>query len=82
VASTADDWLYNFPNLTGENRSIGPSEWASPHCWGGSACGFQLWLLNHTPRLAGRSNAADRGLLLNWWEYALNFEDYAELKLP
>jgi hypothetical protein len=76
VTSSADDWLYNFPNLTGESRTIGPSEWTGASC--GDACGFQLWLFNHTPRAAGRSSASDGGVLLNWWEYATNFEQYAE----
>jgi hypothetical protein len=70
-------FVYNFPALTGnENRQVTPAEWAFSEAGGeGFQSGFMLWFANHVPRVAGRHND---GVLLNWWEYALNFNDYAE----
>jgi len=75
VLSTADDWLFNYPHLTGETRLIGCDEWMiesgdDPH-----EHGAFRWLCNHIPRIGGRY--AD-GALNNWWEYIVNYDDYPE----
>jgi hypothetical protein len=79
VVSNADDWMYNFPNLTGETRTVTTDEWFAT-CGGEHQCGFMQWFNNHLPRVGGRSATADGSVLLNWWEYAVNFDDYAETK--
>jgi hypothetical protein len=80
VTSNADDWMYNFPNLTGETRSISVNEWpATSWCSEQNQCGYMLWFNNHLPRVPGRAASGDdTGVLLNWWEYAINFNDYPE----
>jgi hypothetical protein len=72
VISNADDWLYNFPNLTGERRLVSTAEWAFQSS---GETGFMLWFNNHIPRLPGRHSD---GVLHNWWEYVVNFNDYPE----
>jgi hypothetical protein len=77
VTSSADDWLYNFPNLTGETRLVRVSEWSIPYpdSWDGPQYGFMLWWFNHVPRVSTRHGD---GVFNNWWEYAVNFNDYPE----
>jgi hypothetical protein len=75
VTSSADDWVYNFPNLTGESRSLDRSEWPFGPDGDKYQSGFMLWLMNHVPHVAGRHTD---GVLNNWWEYVVNFNDYPE----
>jgi hypothetical protein len=75
VTSHVDDWLYNFPNMTGETRSVSMSEYPfgpndDKYQWG-----YVMFLFNHVPRLAGRHTD---GALYNWWEYAASYNDYTE----
>ena len=72
VTSAADDWLYNFPNLTGETRTVGVPDWLFRN---DHHRGFFLWFWNRFPRVAGRHTD---GVLYNWWEYSVNLDDYAE----
>jgi hypothetical protein len=75
VMSSADDWLYNFPNLTGEKRLVSPLEWPFESSGEKEQSGYMLWLNNHVPRVAGRYSD---GVLLNWWEYVVNYNDHPE----
>jgi hypothetical protein len=75
VNSTADDWLYNFPNLTGEKRLVSMSEYPfgpndDKYQWG-----YGMFMYNHIPRVPGRHTD---GVLHNWWDYVVNFNDYPE----
>jgi hypothetical protein len=62
VTSDCDDWL-NYPNLTGERRSVSSRDWG-----GGSMRLHHLWWLGHLPRSPGISD----GVLNNWWHYILD----------
>ncbi len=75
VMSSADDWLYNFPNLTGEKRLVSPAEWPFESSGEKEQSGYMLWFNNHVPRVVGRHTD---GILDNWWEYAVNFNDHRE----
>jgi hypothetical protein len=75
VNSHADDWLYNFPSLTGESRLLDMSEYPfgpndDKYQWG-----YVMFLFNHVPRVAGRHSD---GALYNFWDYAVNYNDYPE----
>ena len=72
VTSAADDWLYNFPNLTGEARTVAVPDWLFRN---DHHRGFFLWFWNRFPRVAGRHTD---GVLYNWWEYSVNLDDYPE----
>ena len=75
VLSNADDWLYNFPNLTGEKRLVSPAEWPFESSGEKEQSGYMLWFNNHVPRVAGRYTDS---VLNNWWEYVVNYNDYPE----
>jgi hypothetical protein len=75
VTSTADDWLYNFPNLTGEKRAFDMSEYPFGPTDDKYQWGYVMFLFNHVPRVPGRHTD---NVLYNWWEYVVNFNDYAE----
>jgi hypothetical protein len=75
VTSRADDWLYNFPNLTGESRLVDMSEYPFGPTDDKYQWGYVMFLFNHVPRVPGRH--AD-GALFNWWEYAASYNDYPE----
>jgi hypothetical protein len=63
VLSECDDWLNNFPNLTGQKRMVTASEWGH-----GDIREHHKWWLKHLPRTAGRMN----GIHNNWWQYIMN----------
>lgn len=67
VPSTADDWLENWPNLTGATRMIDASEWGATHR------GYMRWFFDHLPR---REGTASDGRELNWWKYVYDFNAY------
>src|SRR5207244_566153 len=81
VLSTADDWLFNFPTLTGETRTIDRSEWAPYPITADEdeyQHAFMRWLLNHLPRAAGRHLESGRRMLSDWWQYLVRFDLYDE----
>ena len=63
VDSECDDWLNNFPNLTGEKRKVTASDWGN-----GDTRKHHLWWLTHLPKTSGRTN----GIHNNWWQYVMN----------
>jgi len=79
VLTNADDWLYNYPNMSGGDRKeVDDKEWAS-HDWR-----YQLWLYRHMPHMPGvndgRTGAykhpADKGILNNWWRYIIDVDQF------
>ncbi|MFQ5922916.1 MAG: hypothetical protein ACE5M4_08740 [Anaerolineales bacterium] len=62
VASACDDW-YDFPDLTGERRSVNSDEWG-----GGDIRLHHAWWFRHLPHVEGDT----RGVHNNWWEYILD----------
>ena len=60
VRSESYDWLLNFPELKGDVRTLGSTEWGS-----GDIRAHHLWWFNHFPKTAGRRN----GIHNNWWQY-------------
>jgi hypothetical protein len=75
VTSRADDWLYNFPNMTGETRQVSMSEYPFGPSDDKYQWGYAMFLFNHVPRRPGRH--AD-GALYNWLDYLVNYNDYPE----
>jgi hypothetical protein len=63
VLSDCDDWQ-NYPNLTGQRKSINCS------VWGCNAPGFYQWWLAHIPRNAGKTGDKWN----NWWKYVLDYD--------
>ncbi|HEY3667794.1 MAG TPA: hypothetical protein VGL19_17450, partial [Polyangiaceae bacterium] len=65
VASTADDFLNNYPNLTGATTQI------SCAAWGCTQIGYQQWYDSHLPHVAGTSylNTCN-----SWWTYIADFD--------
>jgi hypothetical protein len=63
VLSTCDDWLNNFPHLTGSSRPVTAAEWGN-----GDTRQHHLWWFKHFPKVPGRKN----GIHNNWWQYIAN----------
>ena len=63
VSSECDDWLYNFPNLKGQVRTVTASDWGN-----GDIREHHKWWFRHLPKAAGRRN----GILNNWWQYVMD----------
>lgn len=79
VLTSADNWLYNYPNMSGdERREVDDKEWGS-HDWR-----YQLWLYRHMPHVPGVNDGktgaykhpADEGILNNWWRYVIDVEQF------
>ncbi len=68
VPTRADDWL-NFPNLTGEVKTLNGAAWG-----GGDIRAHHKWWFKHLPKAPGRTN----GVANNWWRYVIDVND-AEL---
>lgn len=62
VLSNCDDWLH-FPDFQGVARQVNCAEWGN-----GDMRAHHLWWLQHLPRVAGET----RGILNNWWTYAVD----------
>ena len=73
VWSTCDDWLNNYPNLTGQKKWVNCSEWGN-----GDIRLHHRWWLAHIPHVAGSTTEYGMTRLNNWWEYMQNFNRYAE----
>lgn len=62
VPSRADTW-YNFPDLSGEPRSMNMHEWGN-----GDIREHHRWWFRHFPHIVGASG----GISWNWWEYVID----------
>ncbi len=65
VSTRADDWL-NFPNLTGEVKTLNCSAWGN-----GDIRAHHKWWFKHLPKVPGRTN----GVANNWWRYVIDVND-------
>lgn len=68
VPTHADDWL-NFPNLTGEVKTLNCAAWGN-----GDIRAHHKWWFKRLPKVPGRTN----GIANNWWRYVIDVND-AEL---
>ncbi len=62
VASACNDW-YDFPQLSGERRTVNSDEWG-----GGDIRLHHAWWYRHLPHAEGDTE----GVSNNWWEYILD----------
>jgi hypothetical protein len=62
VLSNCDDWL-NFPDFQGVARRVNCAEWGN-----GDIREHHHWWLRHLPKAPGET----RGILNNWWVYAVS----------
>lgn len=62
VPSRADT-RYNFPDLTGEPRSMNCEEWGN-----GDMRAHHLWWLKHLPQVSGETDGVNN----NWWQYVFD----------
>lgn len=62
VTSRADDW-FNYPNLTGENRSMDCRDWG-----GGDIRAHHKWWFARLPHVIGETD----GIANNWWQYIVD----------
>ena len=65
VPTRADDWL-NFPNLTGEIKTLNCSAWGN-----GDIRAHHQWWFKRLPKVPGRTN----GVANNWWRYVIDVND-------
>jgi hypothetical protein len=65
VPTRADDWL-NFPNLTGEVKTLNCSAWGN-----GDIRAHHQWWFKRLPKVPGRTN----GVANNWWRYVIDVND-------
>jgi|GEM_PF-992992 len=70
VWSTCDDWLYNWPNLTGTKKLVNKNEWG-----GGDIRLHHKWWFKHFPRAAGINPDGKQN---NWWKYLADHWNYPE----
>jgi hypothetical protein len=69
VLSTCDDWLDNWPNLTGATKTVTCSE------WGCDQWEYMKWWLTHFPHSEGVNPDGKQN---NWWKYLADFNSYEE----
>jgi len=62
VLSGCDTW-YNFPDLSGDPRTVTCAEWGN-----GDIREHHRWWFRHFPHLKGESN----GIAWNWWQYVID----------
>jgi hypothetical protein len=83
VLSNADDWLNNYPNMSGDDRrKINCEEWGQKY--GSYDWGFQVWKYAHMPHVPGVNdgetgaykNPLDKGILNNWWRYIIDVDQF------
>jgi len=65
VPTRADDWL-NFPNLSGEVKTLDDLAWGH-----GDIRAHHKWWFKHLPKAPGRVN----GVANNWWRYVIDVND-------
>lgn len=62
VPARSHTWL-NFPNLSGEARTVDTSEWGS-----GDIRAHHKWWFRHLPHVTGSAD----GVAYNWWQYIVD----------
>lgn len=67
VMSNADDWL-NYPNLTGQKKSVNRDTWGGPDYH----LNYLKWWYRHLPR---KPKTDSEGKLMNWWKYIYDFNE-------
>lgn len=67
VESTCDDWLDNFPELTGDKTTVNCSDWGS-----GDMRMHHKWWFRRFPHCEGESD----GKLINWWKYVIEWHNF------
>ncbi len=74
VLSTADDWLLNFPNLTGQ------TDWVDCETWGGPDYhrNYMKWWFAHMPHVEGWNDHDGYHRLNNWYEYIFDINVHEE----
>jgi len=70
VWSTCDDWLYNWPNLTGTKKLVNCVEWG-----GGDMRLHHRWWFMHIPNKPGINPDGKQN---NWWKYLADHWSYPE----
>ncbi len=65
VPTRADDWL-NFPNLTGETKTLNCAAWGN-----GDIRAHHKWWFKHLPKVPGRAN----GVANHWWRCVIDVND-------
>ncbi len=73
VWSTCEDWLVNFPNLTGQKVWVNCTEWGN-----GDMRLHHMWWFEHMPHVAGSHTEYGQSRLNNWWEYTQDFNTHPE----
>lgn len=73
VWSYCQDWLENYPNLTGQKIRVNCTEWGN-----GDMRLHHIWWFSHMPHVAGDVTEYGMTRLNNWWEYMQNFNVHAE----
>jgi len=73
VWSTCQDWLDNFPNLTGAKVWVNCQEWGN-----GDMRAHHNWWFAHMPHVAGSLTEYNLTRLNNWWEYMQDFNSHTE----
>jgi hypothetical protein len=74
VMSTANDWLNNFPNLTGASSPVDRESWGGPDYHRT----FMNWWYEHLPHVDGMNNHDGLIRLNNWWPYLFDLNSYEE----
>ncbi len=73
VWSTHNDWLYNYPLLTGQR------EWVNCAAWGnGDIRLHHKWWFQRLPHVEGTTMEYGMVRLNNWWDYIYDFNRYPE----
>lgn len=62
VLSRCDTW-YNFPDLSGDARTVDDNEWGN-----GDIRLHHLWWFRHFPHVIGETNDVSH----NWWQYVID----------
>ncbi len=74
VSSTAEDWLVNFPDLTGATTMVNRETWGGPDYHRN----FMKWWYAHMPHVGGRNNHDGFNYLNNWYPYIFDLNRYPE----
>jgi hypothetical protein len=72
VWSTCDDWLNNYPNLTGQKQWVNCSSWGN-----GDMRQHHDWWFARIPHADGSTTEYSMTRLNNWWAYMQDFNRYA-----
>lgn len=79
VLATCEDWLNNWPNLTGAQTLVGCAEvWSSG--WNCDYDRHKIWWMFHLSYREGASFFSNWSYTVqnNWWKYVVDFNSYPE----